>query len=435
MSVINKMLKDLDERKLDETEAQSQHNQANFIAQQKTPINWMLLVMLLILIALAFIGWQLTESKHTSVVDNNGVNSATHKEPAGSNELTNSKDSNSGSASTKTVFNNPKLASDKVDLNSSISENVQESLHSAVVSDSTQQPSLGNMTNSYPQDNDRTKSEIVNDRSHLATTSDTPVKPLINADSSLPGDANDALPIAQVARVETHNSFNAADVQQATRLPNETVEHEPHDVSETTPQLVIERSNAKLTPEQQVNKLMAKAENSFEKGYITEGISQLEQVLTISDMYVEARNMLAGAWYGRGEVNRAISILNNGLQRNPANESWRLTAAKIFFKENNPAGALSYLDVELTSVSKEFLTMKGSLGRQLQQFDKSESAYSKLAEMEPTVGNWWLGLAIAQDSLGKHQQALISYQNLVRFGGVSADSIAFAKQRITELKG
>lgn len=425
MSVINKMLKDLDERKLDETEAQSQHNQANFIAQQKTPINWMLLVMLLILIALAFIGWQLTESKHTSEVDHNGVSSTTHKELAGPNELTNSKDSNSGSASTKTVFNNPKLASDKVDLNSSRSENVQDALQSAVVSDSIQQPSLGNTT----------KSEIVNDRNRLATTPDTPVKPVTNADSSLPGDANDALPIAQVARVETHNSFNAADVQQPARLPNETVEHEPHDVSKTTPQLVIERSNAKLTPEQQVNKLMAKAENSFEKGYITEGISQLEQVLTISDMHVEARNMLAGAWYGRGEVNRAISILNNGLQRNPANESWRLTAAKIFFKENNPAGALSYLDVELASVSKEFLTMKGSLGRQLQQFDKSESAYSKLAEMEPTVGNWWLGLAIAQDSLGKHQQALISYQNLVRFGGVSADSIAFAKQRITELKG
>ena len=200
------------------------------------------------------------------------------------------------------------------------------------------------------------------------------------------------------------------------------------------PTFVIEKTSNKLTPEQRVEKLLNKARSSYEKGYITEAIEDLTKLLSISDSNIEARTLLAGAWYGRGEGNRAIAIINDGLQRYPLIEEWRTTAAKIFFKENNLAGAFSYLNVELTNASKEFYTLKGNLARQLKQYPAAESAYQKLSEIEPFVGNWWLGLAIVQDSQSK-QQALQNYKKVIEIGGVSAQSMTFAQQRIDVLKG
>lgn len=201
------------------------------------------------------------------------------------------------------------------------------------------------------------------------------------------------------------------------------------------PTFVIQKTSSELTPEQRVEKLLTKAKTSYDRGYVTEAIEQLTRILAISDSNVEARNLLAAAWYGRGEGNKAVAIINDGLQRYPLIEEWRVTAAKIFFKDNNPAGAFSYLDVNLENASKEFYTLKGNLARELKYFVKAEAAYYQLTQLEPFIGNWWLGLAIAQDSQAKKQQAIDSYKKVLDVGGVSAQSITFSQQRIDVLQG
>ena len=200
------------------------------------------------------------------------------------------------------------------------------------------------------------------------------------------------------------------------------------------PQFKIEKSASNLTREQRIEKLMTKAQESFDKGYISDAISQLEEVLGSADNHVEARNLLAVAWYGRGELQQAVNILNDGLSRYPNTEKWRLTAAKIFFKENEQQGAFTYLEADLVDASPEYYSMQGTLARQLKRFDKAEVAYANLTKIEPEKGNWWLGYAIALDSQNKSQLAKQSYQQAVNKAGISPSSIKFAKQRIAKLQ-
>lgn len=199
-------------------------------------------------------------------------------------------------------------------------------------------------------------------------------------------------------------------------------------------QFKIEKTPSNLTREQRLEKLMEKAKSSFDKGYITDAITQLEEVLNSADNHVEARNLLAVAWYGRGELQQAVNILNNGLNRYPNIEKWRLTAAKIFFKENELQGAFSYLEADLASASVEYYSMKGTLARQLKRFDKAETAYASLTKLEPEKGGWWLGYAIALDSQNKSAMAVQSYKQAITQAGISAASIQFAQQRIQKLQ-
>lgn len=200
------------------------------------------------------------------------------------------------------------------------------------------------------------------------------------------------------------------------------------------PGFSIVKSSEQYSPKERLEQLMKKAQSSFDKGYITEAIEKLNKVLSISDGHIEARNLLAVAWYGRGELQQAVSIINDGLSKYPNVEVWRMTAAKIYFKENNMKGAFSYLDIDLSNGSLDFYSMKASVARKLENYSSAESAYLRLTKIQPDIGNWWLGHAISLDSQGKFDEAILSYQTVLTKGGISAASTAFVQSRIKELE-
>lgn len=227
-------------------------------------------------------------------------------------------------------------------------------------------------------------------------------------------------------------SINTAQLQALAQTPKAS---QPSPAQQTPePALKIIKSSQQYTPEQRLEMLMTKAQASYDKGYISEAIEQLNKVLSISDSHIQARNLLAVAWYGRGELQQAVSILNNGLSKYPNVELWRMTAAKVYFKENNIKGAFSYLEANLPDASVEFYAMKASVARKLNLFDSAESAYTMLTKLQPKVGNWWLGLSISLDSQGKIDAAIKNYQMVLNVGGISKASMVFVQDRIQELQ-
>lgn len=394
MSVINKMLKDLDQRQEgQDTSPIENHaatpNAGTQLSQNKTSSTAITLVLIVIAVLLAFIGYQMLLNNNSRVADS----------------------TNQVAPALMTT------ASEPTQINNELEEPVQ-SVDPDPAAELEQPPAP--------------EKELV-----AETTPELPVvqneEPEEVTTELVVEEEDQAAPKLELDSQESSTSQTEQLVSKATPSSQEPVRETEKALKEPT--FVIEKTSTKLTPEERVERLLNKAKSAYEKGYITEAIEDLTKVLSISDGHIEARTLLAGAWYGRGEGNRAIAILNDGLQRYPLIEEWRTTAAKIFFKENRLEGAFSYLNVELTGASKEFYTLKGNLARQLKQFSAAELAYSKLTELEPFVGNWWLGLAIAQDSQAKSQQALASYIKVVETGGVSAQSLSFAQQRIEKLKG
>lgn len=413
MSVINKMLKDLDQRQAESAGENESPINRNYVPVAKSKVNWLLVVMSLIFVALVVIGWKL------SFTGNDNTKAESGKLPAQASPVALSRQDNTV---IKAVDNDQQTTSVAAKI-----DDVKEPTADVIAS--------VNERNANGVDSNGSAQSLVNSKKAVLESTQEQ-EPLDSMKANVEKRSADVAKVVQNNSIEHSNESSSNLLSTSvtgSSAENKNTETEPSTAKEST--FVIERTNVSLTPEQRVEKLLASAKKSFDKGYISEGITQLEQLLKMSDGHVEARGLLAGAWYGRGESNRAIAILNNGLQRYPNVEMWRLTAAKIFFKENNAAGALSYLDVQINDASLEFLTMKGSLGRQLQQFDKAEQAYLQLIKLQPNTGNWWLGLAIAQDSQGKSEQALESYTTLLQLGGVSKDSMTFAKQRSTELKG
>lgn len=382
MSVINKMLKDLEQRQ--DPEVPLGTTGASYQAPAKKSVSPLLLTLLVIVIILtAAVIWLWTKS------------------------------SQSGEA---IPAQSPQVATSEVNEKQAWVEEQQSLTSESANKMPAEKKSLALEVTVPPQ----AKSDMTEAVDSLAES--RPPVELVEQ----PVPAKDESPVAPVASAGTANN-------QSSLVSKATVD-ETASFAQLDKKLKIEKSSTVLTPAQRIERLMDKAQTSFDKGYITEAISQLEEVLASSDGHIAARNLLAVAWYGRGELQQAVNILNDGLNRYPSVELWRLTAAKIYFKENQLDGAFSYLEAELSNASIEYYSMKGTLGRQLKRFDKAESAYSNLTVLEPEKANWWLGYAISLDSQSKSALAIESYKVAVGKSGLSPASIKFATTRIEELQ-
>ncbi len=402
MSVINKMLKDLEQRQsenaLDEISSVYRAPERKF----KSPLVLFLLVIVLGL--LAAIGWLLLNKQDQARLESQQF--STNTKPVRLNTLTPSvkleptPKQNDDSYKREEQQQAARLANEK-----RLDEALNRQKQSASInSDNVNKPS--NIPLSSGQ------APIV--------VSPPKVKPVV---------------IKPEASTRSINTTPLATESQSQVVPQTSKSLQPPAHQPTSkPALKIIKSSQQYTPEQRLEMLMTKAQASYEKGYISEAIEQLNKVLSISDSHIQARNLLAVAWYGRGELQQAVSILNNGLSKYPNVELWRMTAAKVYFKENNIKGAFSYLEADLPDASVEFYAMKASVARKLNLFDSAESAYAMLTKLQPKVGNWWLGLSISLDSQGKIEPAIKSYQMVLNVGGISQASMVFVQDRIQELQ-
>lgn len=393
MSVINKMLKDLEERDQEQGE-DFDPSTAVYQAKPKSKLPILLGLMGVVILSLAaVVVWLLI---------NKTLSSQTHP-------LVVSEKSNTTSVQSDSV------TSVKTNTEQAPVEDKPKILNSSPVA-----------TQVVAQEKQENKDVPSDTPSEQSTIKDTPTNVAVNSD------VEDGQSLSDSIVEEMMESPELEDPETEQQDPE--LRAEPPESERPPAQFRIEKSSGNMSREERIARLMEKAQESFDKGYISDAITQLEEVIASADNHVEARNLLAVAWYGRGELQQAVNILNDGLNRYPNIETWRVTAAKIFFKENEPAGAFTYLDADIATASVEYQSMKANLARQLKRFDKAEVAYSHLTKLEPNKGSWWLGYAIALDSQGKNEMAINSYQQAVSKIGVSQASVQFAQQRIAQLQ-
>lgn len=69
-----------------------------------------------------------------------------------------------------------------------------------------------------------------------------------------------------------------------------------------------------------------------------------------------------------------------------------------------------------------------------QQHGEAAEIYRKLVFVSPNAGEWWMGLAISLESLGREAEALQAFERAQSSGVLKAPLAAYATQRIAALK-
>lgn len=195
--------------------------------------------------------------------------------------------------------------------------------------------------------------------------------------------------------------------------------------------LVIE--TVALTPAQLADVEFGRAEKAMKEGNSRKAADYYEAALSYRPDWAEARQKLAALYYGRGDVRRALAILQEGLGYDSQQPVLRLTLARLLVSESQQQAALNVLAVLPAQPDSGYLAMRGALAQQLKSNNLALSSYQRLVELEPYDGRWWMGLGIALERGGNGTKAEQAYQQALLMGRISSQSQQFIQQRLNVL--
>lgn len=195
--------------------------------------------------------------------------------------------------------------------------------------------------------------------------------------------------------------------------------------------LSISRSH--LSAERVVQNKLQKAERAITDNEVTKAEKLFEEVLLIQPEHKDARKQLSALWFGRKLYRPALNLLSQGMDIYPDDIDFRLMKARILLNQNNNKEALYVLNGFATAQHVEYQVLLANTAQLVGNSDSSILAYRQLVNLEPHQGKWWMGLAVALDRDSQFEKAKTAYKMALSTQSLSSNSAQFIRQRMSEL--
>jgi MSHA biogenesis protein MshN len=206
---------------------------------------------------------------------------------------------------------------------------------------------------------------------------------------------------------------------------------------QTTPEQTSHFSMTGSSQEHSTRSLKQRIAKSLNNDNLDLAQSLLRQLLETEPDNIKARKKLAALLFAQGDYMQSKQLLVRGIELHPAKGDLRLMLARLYMIQKAPSQAMHILAEFQPSRDNqtEYLAYRAALAQQLKQTTLARSDYQTLTNVESDNAKWWLGLAIAEDQLGEMNMALQAYNRASSLGQLDGSVNEFIQQRITVLTG
>jgi MSHA biogenesis protein MshN len=230
-------------------------------------------------------------------------------------------------------------------------------------------------------------------------------------------------------------SLNSAQVEPNNVLPKqiipEVIEKKPLKVEKIKSSMSVSRRQ--LTESELIEQKLVRAEKEISANNLKKAEALFEDILLIDPNQQQSRKKLAALWFGRKAFGDAISLLSQGIALAPSNSDFRLMQAHIYLQQGDLIRAYKALKPLESIVDKEYQLLIVNISQQLENHTAAINAYKILLDMQPSNSRWHLGLAIIYDQNSQFVLAVSEYEKALEQGLLTQDSGRFAQERIQAL--
>jgi len=192
-------------------------------------------------------------------------------------------------------------------------------------------------------------------------------------------------------------------------------------------------SRRQLSPVELVSQKLVSAEKAINSNNISKAESLFEEVLIIKPSHQLARKKLAALWFGRKSYQQAINLLSQGINLDKSDSDLRMLKAQIQLQQRQLSNAYNTL-IPLAGLEQlDYQAMLANIAQQFEAYDSAITAYQLLIKMQPHLGKWPLGLAIVYDKNSQFSIAQQTYKKALSKNDLSRASTEFAQQRMQAL--
>lgn len=176
---------------------------------------------------------------------------------------------------------------------------------------------------------------------------------------------------------------------------------------------------------------------SLKNGDTPAALKDLNDLLALEPRNTSARKRLSSLEFAQGNPKRAAFLLDQGIKLSPNDSSMRLMLARLLFRENRNPQALSILNDHPKNViaDNDLLSFRAALAEKEKDYATSLQDYAVLLQRQPGNARWMLGLAISQDKQKMIEEAVITYKRVKSSNQLSAQVVSFVDGRLAALVG
>lgn len=233
----------------------------------------------------------------------------------------------------------------------------------------------------------------------------------------------------QTAAMNTANPIDYVEIGQTDPAQTETKQQEAGE-----PIFNVSSSNKSASTHRMIEQ---RIQLSLKNGDTAAALKDLNNLLALEPRNASARKRLSSLEFAQGNPKRAAFLLDQGIKLSPNDSSMRLMLARLLFRENRNEQALAILNDHPKNViaDNDLLSFRAALAEKQKDYATSLQDYAVLLQRQPGNARWMLGLAISQDKQKMIKEAVITYKKVKSSNQLSAQVVSFVDGRLAALVG
>jgi MSHA biogenesis protein MshN len=198
----------------------------------------------------------------------------------------------------------------------------------------------------------------------------------------------------------------------------------------------IEKRARDRLPEDRAENEFRRAAQFLQRGRVVDAEEALLAALEADGAHQPARQTLIALYIEQGRTDDARAHLEQGLTLNPAHAPYAVALARIHVDRGDYHEALEVLDRvgAGSTLDTDFHAMRGAILLRMGRHAEAADAYRLALGANARNGVSWVGLGIALNALGAGAEAREAFRRGIATGSLSDDLRAYAEQRMRQLQ-
>lgn len=199
---------------------------------------------------------------------------------------------------------------------------------------------------------------------------------------------------------------------------------------------VVDKKIHPLTPPEQAEGEYRQAANLLQKGRTADAEQHLRAAIEASAEHTRARELLAGLLVQQGHWREAQKLLEQGIAKVPAYYPFVLLLARIDIDHGAQSQALAVMESSRQdgAGNADFMAFLAALYEREGKYAQAIDTYTEAIKLNPQEGRTWLGMGISLEAKQDWTAARAAYQRAIETGTLDDKLQNYARQRLTAIK-
>ena len=199
---------------------------------------------------------------------------------------------------------------------------------------------------------------------------------------------------------------------------------------------VMDKRVKPFSPNEKAESEYRRAADLLQKGRMTDAEKHLRLALSADAAHTPSRELLAGLMLQQGHWREAQELLEQGIDAVPAHYPFAQLLARVYVEHGAEQKALAVMEASRRAGANnpEYVAFLAALYQRAGKHVEAVKTYSEAVTLNSQEGRWWLGMGISLEAVQDRDAAGAAYQRAINSGVLDNKLLQYARQRLAIVK-